>query len=296
MNKVFVFDIGAIQFRAIFNYLGQYKRNLNKILEDKGIDLENVSASDRAVIESKNELNNKIRNYEIFIGNPDYTFCNMISGYCNTLEVDLEDLVVCSQDFGSWRKDYSKEYKSQRRTFLIDTIMKSLKVEQSEAEKWIQNQYDKFDDLYKKLDISLPFNWIKKYKNEADDIASASCRYYKDKEIILVTTDNDWSMLLSFPNVKIFSPITKKFKEVKNPMSILAEKMNKDVSDNLLTKPSSEREWEIRKKIVDLISPLPDFVEQPIRAELSKILPKNIYPERIPFNSIRKKFIKIYNL
>lgn len=250
----------------------------------------------KSIYEAKRELNYKIRNRIIFIGNPDYTFCNMISGYCNDLKVDLEDLIICAQDYGSWRKDISKEYKAQRRTFLVDTTMKSLQVEQKEAEDWIQGQYDVFNGLYEKLSMSLPINFIHIFKMEADDIASVCCRYYTKNEIILVTNDADWSMLAYFPNVKIFSIITKKFKEIKNPEKVLLDKINGDISDNLIGKPSSELEFEKRKKLVDLIAPLPDYVEQPIREALAKIMPKSVSLHKIPFNSIRNKFKKIYNL
>jgi len=131
---------------------------------------------------------------------------------------------------------------------------------------------------------------------EADDIASVACRYYKDKEIILISSDKDWEMLLTFTNVKIYSPISKKFKDIKNPMKVLLDKIQGDISDNLLEKPSSEAVFKKRKKIVDLINPLPDFVEKPIKEELDKIMPKNLYLHKIPFNSIRLKFEKIYKL
>jgi 5'-3' exonuclease len=215
-----------------------------------------------------------------------WTYMNMISGYLNKLNVTLEDQILMCQDYGSWRKEIDKTYKAQREEF-----------RQSYEEKaWWQKRYDEFNDLYKKLDIALPFAWIKKYKCEADDVISVACRYYKDKEIIIISSDKDLEMLLSFPNVKIFSPISKKFKKIANPTKVLLDKIQGDVSDNLLTKPSSEAEFERRKKIVDLISPLPDFVEQPIKEELSKIMPKNLYLHKIPFNSIRVKFAKIYKL
>ena len=77
-------------------------------------------------------------------------------------------------------------------------------------------------------------------------------------------------------------------------MKVLLEKIQGDVSDNLLTKPSSEAEFEKRKKIVDLVNPLPDFVEQPIKEQLQHILPKNLYLNKFPFKSIVPDLEKIY--
>lgn len=214
----------------------------------------------------------------------EYTYLNMISGYLNKLNITLEDGIILALDFGSWRKEIDPKYKAQRAII-------------AEQEKeWRTKCYDKFNELYKKMNISLPIHQIKIYKAEADDIASVCCRYYKNKEIILISSDKDWEMLLTFSNVSIFSPRSKKFKKVPNPTKVLLDKIQGDISDNLLDKPSSEAEWERRKKIVDLINPLPDFVEKPIIEELNKIIPRNIYLHKIPFNSIRAKFAKIYKL
>jgi 5'-3' exonuclease len=215
-----------------------------------------------------------------------WTYLNMVTGYLRKLEVTLEDTIVMAQDYGSWRKDIDKTYKAQRQDFR----------ESFEEKEWWQKRYDEFNDLYEKMNKSLPFSFIKKYKCEADDVISVACRYYKDKEIIIVSSDKDLEMLLSFPNVKIFSPISKRFKKVPNPTKVLLDKIQGDISDNLLDKPSSEAEFERRKKIVDLINPLPEFVEQPIKEELDKIMPKNLYVHKIPFRSIQEKFKVIYKL
>jgi len=215
-----------------------------------------------------------------------WTYMNMITGYLKKLEVTLDDQIVMAQDYGSWRKEIDKSYKAQREDFR----------QSFEEKEWWQKRYDEFNDVYKKLDIALPFAWIKKYKCEADDVISVACRYFKDKEIIIISSDKDLEMLLSFPNVKIFSPISKKFKDIKNPTKVLLDKIQGDISDNLLDKPSSEAEFERRKKIVDLISPLPDFVEQPIKEALGKIMPKNIYISKVPYRSIQQKLINIYHL
>lgn len=284
MDRVIVLDIGAAQFRALFGYLGLYKKMIDNIMEEKKYN----------IYQAKNELVSRMKNRVIYLSNPDYTFCNMVSGYCNQLKVDMEDLFICAQDYGSWRKEISTVYKSQRRTFLIDKIMECLSVDEEAAKEWIQNQYETFNDLYQKLSESLPFYFIKQYKCEADDVASVCCRYYRDKEIILISTDADWEMLLTFPNVKIWSPVSKKYKIVPNPMKVLLDKIQGDVSDNLLEKPSSELEFEKRKKIVDLISPLPENIENPIKEALNKIMPKNVYLHKVPFPSIRTKFSKIY--
>jgi len=214
----------------------------------------------------------------------EYTYLNMISGYFNKLNVTLDDEIILALDYGSWRKEIDKSYKAQRAII-------------AEQEKeWRAVCYKKFNNLYEKMNISLPIHQIKIYKAEADDIASVCCRYYRNKEIILISSDVDWEMLLTFSNVSIFSPRSKKFKVVLNPTKVLLEKIQGDKSDNLLTKPSSEAEFIKRKMIVDLINPLPEYIENPIKEALNKIIPKNLYPHKIPFKSMQIKFAKIYKL
>jgi 5'-3' exonuclease len=214
-----------------------------------------------------------------------YTYSRMIIGDLKKVAVTSEDMIIMAQDYGkSWRKDIDKNYKAQRKA----------KREEAEDAEWWKNIFETFNNFFPLIEKSLPFHFIKVYRCESDDIASVACRYYKNKEIILMSSDKDWEMLLCIPNVTIFSPISKKFKVVPNPMKVLLEKIQGDVSDNLLTKPSSEAEFEKRKKIVDLVNPLPDFVEQPIREQLTHILPKNIYVNKFPFKSIVPDLEKIY--
>jgi hypothetical protein len=283
-NRIIVMDGGNLQFRAIFNFIGQYKSERDKIIKRKHpeIDLKEEIPTN-IIAQAENELDLKLRRHEIFIGAPTWTFMNMVTGYYNILKVDIDDLIVLSLDYGSWRKQIDPTYKAQRKEFKL----------KFKSEEWWQEQYSQFNGLYKKIDESMPIHIIKIYMREADDIMSYASRYYKDKEVVIISSDGDIEMLAYFPNVKIFSPITRKFKVITNPMGILASKIQGDVSDNLLDKPSSEAEFERRKKIVDLIQ-LPLEIEQPIKEALDKIMPKNLYIEKVPFPSIRKKLAKIY--
>jgi len=212
-----------------------------------------------------------------------YTYLRMLVGYFKKLKVTFKDNIIIALDFGSWRKEVDKNYKAQRKDFR----------ESFEEKEWWDNRYAEFNDLYEKMKISMPVNLLKIYKCEADDIISVACRYYSDNEIIIVSTDRDLEQLCYYENVKIFSPISKKFKEVKNPMKILLEKINGDKSDNLLEKPHTEEEYEIRKKIVSLLE-LPNYIEQMIKEEMSKVAPRNLYLHKIPFRTIRAELENLY--
>jgi hypothetical protein len=218
-----------------------------------------------------------------------YTYMAMVASDLKKLQATLDDIVIIAQDYGSWRKDLDKTYKAQRKEGR----------EKAAPPEWWEIRYKEFNDFYPKIDASCPWHFIKIYKIEADDIASVVCRYYPDKEIILCSSDRDWEMLYQYSNVKIYSALQNKkrkvpkFKEVPNPTGILLEKIQGDKSDNLLTKPSSEAEFERRKTIVNLLE-LPNHIENEIREVLDKMLPKNLKLEKIPYPTIRERLKKLY--
>ena len=215
-----------------------------------------------------------------------YTYLRMIIGYLKRFDVTLDTQIIIAQDYGrSWRKGYDHNYKSQRKE----------KREEKKNEAWWKERYGEFDRLFEQLEKAMHWQFIKIWGTEADDIMSMVARYYKDKEVIIVSSDRDIEMLATFDNVRIFSPITKKFKDIPAPMKILLEKIQGDVSDNLLEKPSSEAEFEIRKKIVDLTQ-LPPEIEQPIKEQLDNLMPKNLYIHKIPFKSIQEQIRILYQL
>jgi 5'-3' exonuclease len=218
-----------------------------------------------------------------------WLYLNMITAYLNALKVDLDDKIILAQDFGSWRKEVDPTYKAQRKDYR----------ESLEEKKWWDTRFKEFNDLYIQLDASTPWYLLKSYKAESDDWASVACRVFTDKEIILCSSDKDWEMLAYFKNVKIYSPLKKgknRFKDIPHPLRVLQEKIQGDVSDNLITKPSSEVEFFKRKQIVDLINPLPEYIENPLKEKLMSLFPKNLQINLVPFPSIRKKMAKIYNI
>jgi len=214
-----------------------------------------------------------------------YTSLRMIIGYLKKIGVTLDDKIVVAEDYGSWRKDIDKEYKAQRKAFR----------EGKEDADWWAEMYKEFNEFAIKLEECLPWNFVKIYKMEADDIASCAIRFIEAEEKIMISSDEDWQMLCTIPNVKVFSPYTKKFKIIKNPEKILLKKIKGDVSDNLLTVPKTEAEYEKRRMIVDLIH-LPIHIEQLIRPVIETLPIKNIYLNKVPFRTCRVELEKLYKL
>lgn len=214
-----------------------------------------------------------------------YTSLRMIIGYLKKIGITLDDRVIIAEDYGSWRKDIDKNYKAQRKAFR----------EGKESPEWWAEMYKEFNEFAEKLDKSVPWNFVKIYKMEADDVASCAIRFINADEKVLISSDEDWQMLCTIPNVKVFSPYTKKFKIIKNPEKILLKKIKGDVSDNLLEAPKTEAEFIIRKMIVDLTS-LPVHIEAIIKPVIQTLPIKNIYLNKIPFRTCREELRKLYKL
>lgn len=225
------------------------------------------------------------KNYEMSA--PDI-YLSMIIGYLRLLKATIDDTIIIAQDSfkGSWRRSIYPQYKAQRKG----------NREAQEDKEWWDEVFGEFNEQKKILAKGLPWNWVSVLKVEADDIASVACRYYKDKEVILVSSDSDWGMLLQYPNVKILSIRTKKFKIVKDPLAILKEKIEEgDRADNILGKPKDDSAWEVRKRIVSLLE-LPVEVENAIKWELSNINVRDANLFVIQNGKLRKRLKKIYNL
>jgi len=213
-----------------------------------------------------------------------WQYLNMLISNLRRLFLTKEDIVIIAVDssLGSWRREIDSEYKANRK-------------EQRELVVEIDWDYmfEKFNSFLKLLNKATPFHIISIPKLEADDIIAYSPNYFKDNEIIIVSSDTDFEMLTSYSNVKIFSPISKNFKEVKNPYQILNNKIAQEKTDNLLSPILSEQDYEKRKKIVDLIH-LPEEVKKKVEVAFSELNIKDYNINLIPFFSLRKRFEEIY--
>ena len=202
------------------------------------------------------------------------------------LELAKEDLIILALDShkGSWRKEIDPNYKANR---------KAIRKEQDDI-PW-QYWFDEFDKLLNIIEFATPFNIIKIDKLEADDIISEACRYYQDKEIIIVSYDSDMEQLTAYPHVSIFSPTTKKYKQIVNPYKSLAKKIDKEKTDNLVTEVVNEIDFDKRNMIINLLT-LPKEVSEKVKTELELIKVKEKYNiEMIPYPIVRERFESIWN-
>ena len=149
---------------------------------------------------------------------PEYTCLSMLVGCLSKVGVEPYDKIIVAVDArNSWRKDIEKMYKANRKQYR----------EKYEDIDW-KDMYARFNILLEDLDKGTDWNIIKLDRLEADDIIAVGCRYYKNKEVIIISYDKDYEQLCIYPNVKIFSPLTKKYKIVKHPYKTLAQKIEKE--------------------------------------------------------------------
>ena len=223
-----------------------------------------------------------------------YTIMNMIISNLKKIGIEpMDEIIVSCDGRGNWRKDFDKNYKANRN-----------EMRSSSGLDW-DKIFGDSNELLEKIDKGTSWTIIELKEMEADDIASVACKLFKDKEIVLLSFDSDWEMLWVYPNVKIFSPNIK-YKGAKgaykvkpenfNICKMLAKKIRKEVSDNLVNPILNEDDYDIRQLIVDLVD-LPEFVEEPIKKKILERLgeEKNINPEEMPFQTIRDKLGIIYN-
>jgi len=211
----------------------------------------------------------------------------MVFGDLKRLAITKEDIVIVAIDKGkSWRKKVDTQYKSTRK-------------EKRDSYKDIDwdIRYKEFNKLLVDIDINTPFHVIGDWGLEADDVISYGVRKFKDKECIILSVDGDFDQLFVFDNVKIFSPHPKRKKyklPPKNPYSIIASKIRKEASDDLISPITSEKEYDARYKIINLLS-LPEEVESKVARGFT-VMPKKTWNYEV-FSSRGKWLAKnLYNI
>lgn len=216
-----------------------------------------------------------------------YTCMSMMLSSLKELKANSDDLIIiaCDSPKGSWRKDFDQAYKGGRKEsrdkFDID---------------W-KSEFEQFGQLKTNLMFNTPFKVLEGDKLEADDIIAVAVRYFAPTPCVIVSTDSDYEQLTCFPNVQCFSPVSKKYKIVKNPYKLLAKKIEKERTDNLISPILTEADYNKRKMLVDL-TVLPDFVESSCKIILDKAQESDIIDfnfDRLKHKSLHKRYIELFS-
>ena len=216
---------------------------------------------------------------------PTYTCLNMLQSNIRKVGLDEDDIVIIAVDSpkGSWRKEIDPAYKANR------------KAKRAEHDIDWKKIFADFTDVLENLEMNTPFHVLRGHKLEADDIIAYGCRKFKDKECVIISSDSDYEQLYAFGNVKVFSPISKKYKEVKNPYQLLEKKIQKEPADNLITPIITQEDYNRRRTIVNLME-LPEHIDLVIDEKLIDLPSKEWDFENIAFKkSLGPRFMNIYD-
>jgi hypothetical protein len=205
----------------------------------------------------------------------------MLFGSLRRLNLNIDDIVILALDSpkGSWRKDHDQLYKSNRKADR----------EKHKDIDW-NNAFKLFEKTISKIYYATNFHVILIDNLEADDIIAYGCKYFKNNEVIIVSADSDFEMLTVYPNVKLFSPVSKYFKKVSNPYTVLHSKIKKETADNLVSPILCEKDYERRNLIVNLIN-LPEDIEIKVDSALSNL----DYNKDFNINMLTDYMRKLYN-
>tara|TARA_R110000744_G_scaffold151290_2_gene264712 strand:- start:117 stop:953 length:837 start_codon:yes stop_codon:yes gene_type:complete len=202
------------------------------------------------------------------------------------------ELVICCDDKNYWRKKIFPYYKASRK-----------KTREESSLDWAAI-FNTLHTIKAEIKDNLPYAVLQVESAEADDIIAVMVERYSNEKIMIVSGDKDFSQLQRYKNVSQYSPITKKFIKVGDPLSYLFEHVIRgDAGDgvpNILSNDDTfvagTRQKPLTKKRVSAM--IEDMVRgvTPFDGEVKRNYLRNIHLidlARIP-EDIRKQVIDIY--
>ena len=203
------------------------------------------------------------------------------------------ELIICCDDKNYWRKKIFPYYKANR------------KKSRDESKLDWATIFDTLHTIKGEIKDNLPYPVLQVESAEADDIIAAMVERYNNEKIMIVSGDKDFSQLQRYKNVSQYSPITKKFIKVGDPLSYLFEHVIRgDAGDgvpNILSNDDTfvagNRQKPLTKKRVNVM--LGDMLRgiTPFDGEVKRNYLRNIQLidlSRIP-DEIRKEVIDRYS-
>ena len=146
---------------------------------------------------------------------------NSLRMYRTRFLSEFGEMVLCYDSRHYWRRDYFPEYKHSRR-----------KSRGTDDKNW-DIIFNCLNTIKEEVKSNMPYKSIEVYGAEADDIIATLCSE-SSNEVMILSGDKDFIQLQKFPNVKQYSPITKKMINGMNPDDYLQEHVLKgDTSDGV---------------------------------------------------------------
>ena len=146
---------------------------------------------------------------------------NSLRMYRTRFLSEFGEMVLCYDSKHYWRRDYFPEYKHSRR-----------KGRTTDSRDW-DAIFGCLNNIKNEIKTNMPYKSVEAYGAEADDIIATLCSEYAE-EIMILSGDKDFIQLQRFPNVKQYSPITKKMINGEDPVRYIKEHVFKgDTSDGV---------------------------------------------------------------
>ena len=146
---------------------------------------------------------------------------NSLRMYRTRFSSEFGELVLCYDSKHYWRRDYFPQYKANR------------KRDREKSDHDWDAIFECLNTIKEEIRTNMPYKFLEVYGAEADDIIATICSEY-DEEIMILSGDKDFIQLQKFPNVKQYSPITKKMVNGANPVGNLKEHVFRgDTSDGI---------------------------------------------------------------
>jgi len=138
---------------------------------------------------------------------------NSIRSYRSKLLEEWGEIVICIDSPENWRDREFPHYKERR------------KIKRGTSSVDWDKIFGMFNNIKKEIEEVFPYRFIESHGAEADDIIGTIVHEFNAKidKILILSGDKDFKQLLNYPNVKIFSPVFKKFLEEEDPEYYLFE-------------------------------------------------------------------------
>ena len=147
---------------------------------------------------------------------------NSIRMYRKEHHNEYGEVVLTWDSKHSWRRDYFPEYKASRRKGR----------EESDLD-W-DDIFGTLNKIRNEIKENFPYKYLEVFGAEADDIIGFLWEENRDEKILIISGDKDFIQLQKYPNVKQWSPITKKDVNGFNPTTYLKEHILRgDTSDGV---------------------------------------------------------------
>ena len=147
---------------------------------------------------------------------------NSIRMYRTEYHKEYGEVVLTWDSKHSWRRDYFPEYKASRRKGREESDL-----------NW-DDIFGTLNKIRNEIKENFPYKYLEVFGAEADDIIGFLCEENRDEKIMIISGDKDFIQLQKYPNVKQWSPITKKDVNGFDPTTYLKEHILRgDTSDGV---------------------------------------------------------------